>query len=226
MKKNSTLIIVAVVALAAGYLLGANFGGGDGRLTKGDINAVNTYNQLLTAPENMAFDKSMAGNEDAVGQTISTLQIMESCITDLVTLAGIVDALQVDDAEVAECSKRMAKSIAQGLKAKDQAHDALEAARQLKDGQKVDLKKALRNAEAAYAFIGSQIGISKEYVSALDKYMQGKDVAENIMIASLRDLIVSHCAVNATLTQNEAEMDYWYNFGEMVKADDMAISIE
>lgn len=226
MKKNTTLVIVAVVALAVGYLLGTNLGAGDSSLTKGDINAVNAYHQLLISPDNMAFDNSMAGNEDAVSQTISTLQIMESRITDFVTLAGIANAISVDDSDVASCTKQIEKAVKDGQKAKAQAKDALEAAIQLKAGQKADLKKAQKNAEAAFAFLGTQLTIGKQYVEAVDKYLQGKDLVENVMLASLRDLVVSHCAVNATLTQDESEMDYWCNISGKVKSEDMAISIE
>lgn len=226
MKKNTSLVIVAVVALAAGYLLGANLGAGDSNQTKGDINAVNTYNQLLTAPDYMAFNKELSDNEDAISQTISTLQIVERRIADFGTLASMMNSMSANEPDIANEVEKFIKTEKGGQRAMNQAVDALQAAMQLKAGEKVDLKKALKNAEAAFAYLDTQLEIGKEYVKAVDDYLKDKNIQEHIITATIRDLVVSHCAVNATLTQNDSEVDFWSNMNGLVKNEDMAFSIE
>lgn len=226
MKKNTSLIIVAVVALAAGYLLGAQIGSGDSSQTKGDINAVNTYHELLTAPEYMAFQKDLSDNEEAIARTITTLQIVKQRIADFGTLAGLMNTMAANEPEVAPHVAQFLKSEKNGRQALEKAVEALQAAEQLKAGEKVDLKKALKNAEAALACIDMQLSAGKDYVQAIDAYIGDKDVNEHIVSATLRDLVASHCAVNATLLQDDAEMDYWSNMEGLVKSDDMAFGLE
>lgn len=226
MKKNGTLIIVGVVALALGYVLGSYVGNADSSQTKGDINAINSYHQLLTAPEYMSFNKSMTDNEEAVERTISTLQIVEQRIMDFHTLTGLMQTMSANEPEVAPYVEQLLKSDKEGEKALKKAASALEAAQQLKSGEKVDAKKALKNAEAAMAALDTQMSVSKKYVEAVDNYLQGKDIQEHILTATLRDLIVSHCIVNATLVQNDSETDYWSNMKGLVKSDDMAFTLE
>lgn len=226
MKKNTTLIIVAVVALAVGYLLGANVGSGDSSQTKGDINAVNTYKQLLTAPEYMAFNKSMADNQDAVNHTVSTLQIVERRIADFVTIAGMMNSITVADPEISPSVAEFQKAEEEGKRAMAQAEAALQAALQLKAGQKVDMKKALKNAEAAMAYLDTQLAMGKQFVEASDAFLKDKDIKEHIMTATIRDLVVSHCAVNAALIQKDSDIDYWSNVNGIVKSEDMAFTLK
>lgn len=226
MKKNGTLIIVAVVALAAGYLLGCYTGNADSCQTKGDINAINNYHQLLTTPEYMAFNKSMSGNEEAMERTISTLQIVKQRITDFQTITTLMNTMSANEPEVAPFVEQFLKSEKEGLKALQHANQALEAAQQLNAGEKVDTKKAMKNAEAALAYLNTQMSISKQYVQAVDKYLQGKNIQEHILTATIRDLVVSHCIVNATLVQNDSETDYWSNINGLVQSEDMAFTLE
>lgn len=226
MKKNGTLIIVAVVALAAGYLLGCYTGNADSSQTKGDINAVNNYHQLLITPEYMAFNKSMTSNQEAMERTITTLQIVKQRIADFQTITGLMNTMSANEPEVAPFVEQFLKSEKDGQKALLQANQALDAAQKLNAGEKADPKKALKNAEAALAYLDTQLSISKQYVQAVDSYLHDKNIQEHILTATIRDLVVSHCIVNATLVQNDNETDYWSNMNGLVQSEDMAFTLE
>lgn len=226
MKKNGSLIIVAVVALAIGYLLGSSMGSADSSQSKGDINAVNTYHQLLISPDYMSFNKGMEGSAEVLEQTISTLQIVEHRISGFSDLAALMNTMAANEPEVAPCVEQFLKANVEGKRAMEQANDALNAAIQMKAGEKVNTKKALKNAEAAMAYLDKQMAIGKQYVETVDGYLKDKNVQEHIMTATLRDLVVSHCAVNANLVQNDSEIDYWSNMKGMVESEDMAVTLE
>lgn len=225
MKKNTSLILVAVVALAAGYALGAYLGTGDSNKTKGDINAVNTYKQILTAPEDMAFNEEMADDAEVIAQTISTLQIAKERMCNFGTMVALMKTIATDEAELAQFAETFSQDESNRQTALTQVDNALQAAQALKNGEKTDLQKAMKDAKAVFEYLAHQSAIGKTYTEAVDKFLKGKDVKAYISIASMRDLIVSHCAVNASLTQDDRAIDYWYNIDGLVQSEDMTFSI-
>lgn len=226
MKKNGLIIIVAVVAFAAGFMLGANENVADKNRTKGDINAVNTYKQLLVAPEYMAFNDEYADNAEILAQTISTLQVMEHRISDFSTLAGMMNVVMADDPEISSYATQFQKTERKGQRFMAKVDEALLAANLMKAGEKVNRSKALKSAEEAFDYMNTQLEIGKQFVEAVDDFLHGKDVKEHLMVASMRDLVASHCVVNATLVQNDSEIDYWSNLNGLVNSEDMALSLE
>lgn len=226
MKKSASLIIVAVVALAVGYLLGAHVGSGNSSQTKGDINAVNVYRQLLIAPEYLAFNEEMADNPEVLDQTISSLQIVERRIADYATLAGMMATLPVTQPETAAFVEPFLKAEAKGHDALNQAAEALQAANQLKAGKEVDSQKALEDAEGAMSHLDEQIAMGKLFVEGADQYLSDKNLKDNLLLATLRDLVASHCSLNASLTQNDSEIDYWQNIRGLLNSQDMAFTLE
>lgn len=226
MKKNTSLIIVAVVALAIGYLLGSNIGTGNNSQTKGDINALNTYNQLLISPEYMCFNKDMVNNQESIDKTIRTLQIVVQRIVDYRTLADMMDMMGSSDDTMAQYVEQFVKNEENSKAILTKAQQALQVAQRMKMGEKADTKKALKDAEAAFEYLTTQIQNGKQFIEDVDKQLKGKDVKEYIVIASVRDLVASHCAVNASLTQDEREIDYWCNLSELVERKDMTLGVE
>lgn len=224
MKKNVTPILCAVVALAVGYLLGAKFGlnGADAGQTKGDINAVNTYKQLLCDPDYMAFNDGYTNDDEAIARTISTLTIIQNRLQEFRTLAILAQSVQSSDAELSDMAGKLVLANKQSDAAYAEAEAALAAAKQLQAGQEVKLKKALQNATDAYDALGEQMKVCHAFIEQTDAFLQGKNVLDHIVLATLRDMVVSYNAVNASLTQNDLEIDYWQNFSGLLTQEQMA----
>lgn len=222
MKKNVQTILVAVVALAAGYFLGTKFGMEDinASQTKGDINAVNNYQQILTLPEDMAFTKAGAKDAEAIERTVGSLQIINARIAEYANLAKMMQTVAIADANLSTMGKELIELAAGD--AATQAAEALEAAKKLQAGEQVNLKDAGKKATAAYNALEAEMTAGKQFVEAADAFLKDKNVMDNTLVATLRDMVASHCAVNSSLTQNDAEMDYWMNLNELLTSDQMA----
>ena len=80
----------------------------------------------------------------------------------------------------------------------------------------------MQNAKIAYAAIESQIAGGKAFVASVDRFITPDNLLDNIMVATTRDMVASHCSVNATLAQNDAEIDYWSSMSVLAPEVNMA----
>lgn len=224
MKKYTTTILIAVVALAAGYFAGAKFGMGDANAaqTSGDINVVNKYQQIISEPDYMAFNEEFANDTAAIKRTIDALEIIDKRISEFGTLGHLMNTVTFTEKDMKDAAKKFIEADKQCLENRKEASLALAAARKMQSGEKVDLKKAEEQANTAYNTLDKQLKAGKEFVEKADIFLKDKKVEAHIMLATLRDMVASHCAVNASLTQNEREQDYWMNLSELLVDEQMA----
>jgi len=61
-------------------------------------------------------------------------------------------------------------------------------------------------------------------VKSIDQYLAGKNVYEHLAAALTRDKVVEYCKTNAMLSQNDAQIDYWYNTTNIFTRDEFALA--
>ena len=226
MRKNT--LLYCLVTLAIGYALGAFLGlpcGINSSAISGDVNglsACNPYNEIITSPDYMCFQKRYVHDKDAQERTIASLRIMYSRIAEFNSLYRMVSMSTADNDNVQNGLASLTDVALHNSESFDAAAQALQAALDLQNGAKVDLKKALRNAQIAYNAIESQIAGGKAFVASVDSFITKDNLLDNIMVATTRDMVASHCSVNATLAQNDAEIDYWSNMTVLAPEVNMA----
>lgn len=220
--KNKSLTY-AVLALVVGYILGSIVGipGIDKNQTCGDVNTVNTYNEILTSPDYMAFQKEYCSDSEVQARTRTTLMIINSRITEFNAAALMAESIANGNAAMAEAVKAIKATSKQNSEAAIALKEAFVALDNLENGQKVNLKKALAQAQKAYDVLDIQTKAAKAFVQAADANIDHV-TTENAILASIRDLLAGHSAVNATLVQNDAEIDYWQNINSLVHKTDVA----
>lgn len=225
MKKN--VLIYCLVTLAIGYALGAFFGYPcvDNDKLKGDVNALtayNTYNEIITSPDYMCFQKKYAQDKEAQARTVASLRIMYSRIAEFNSLYRMACMSTVDNEKLQNGLALLTDVVLHNSESFDAAAEALKAAQDMQEGKKVDMKKALQNAKIAYAAIESQIVGGKAFVASVDSFITPQNLQNNIMAATARDMVANHCSVNASLAQNDAEIDYWSNMSILAPEVNMA----
>ena len=223
MKKKIPCILGSIMMLVVGYVLGAYIGlpSVEKESTAGDVNSYNQYQQILLQPEYMSFNAQMKDNEEAQDRTIESLQIIENRVKVFASLTQFIEQTAANNAGLSKVVDNMKNVSANGTKVLPQIQSALKAAQDIKAGNKVDSKKALKNAISAFSAIESQLAAGKEFVDAVDA-MIAKDSNTDVTLATARDLLVGHCAVNAILAQNDEAIDYWYNTQELLPQSAMA----
>lgn len=61
-------------------------------------------------------------------------------------------------------------------------------------------------------------------VKSIDQYLADKNINEHLAAAITRDKIVEYCKSNAILSQNDAQIDYWYNTTNIFTNDELALA--
>lgn len=223
MKKNIPCILGGIIMLVAGYVLGAYIGlpSVEKGSTAGDVNSYNQYQQILLQPEYMSFNDQMKDNEEAQDRTIESLRIIETRVKAFASLTLFIEQTAANNASLSKAVGNLKKASANGMDALPKIQSALKAAQDIKAGNKVDAKNALKNAVNAFSAIENQLAAGKEFVEAVDAVVAEDSNTEAILVTA-RDLIVGHCTTNAALAQNDQAIDYWYNTQELLPQSDMA----
>lgn len=85
--------------------------------------------------------------------------------------------------------------------------------------------KSINKPEKAYEQLAKQGEAGKAFVDAADGYI-GQHPECRLTLGSQRDLVASFCYLNAMLTQNDAQIDYWSNTEAIVEANEMVYSLD
>ena len=225
MKKN--VYAYCLLTLAIGYALGAFLGlpCADSEKLSGDVNALPAYSanrEIITSPDYMCFQKKYARDKEAQARTVASLRVMYSRIAEFSSLYRMACMSTVDNDKLQNGLASLTDVVLHNSESFDAAAYALKAAQEMQEGKKVDMKKALRNAKVAYAAIESQIAAGKAFVASVDSFITPQNLQDNNMAATARDMVASHCSVNASLAQNDDEIDYWSNMSILAPEVNMA----
>ncbi len=94
---------------------------------------------------------------------------------------------------------------------------------QLANKQGKEIKKDVISKKMMYV-LDLQNKACDNLVKSIDQYLAGKNINEHLAAALTRDKIVEYCKSNAMLTQNDAQIDYWYNTTSIFTRDEFAIA--
>ena len=214
--------------MVIGYVAGAVIGipGVDPTVVNGDMNgvtAVNPYNDLLVSPENMCFkNRKLSKDPEAIHRTETTLNIIYSQIAEFNSLYRFASLAAKDNEHMSTAMDSLTSAAVDNGDAFSACADALEALHNLQAGKKVNLKEASVAATKAYNAINRQIAGGKTYVETADAFVSKGNLSENMIIATARDMLANLCAVDATLAQNDAEIDYWGNTSNLLPEVNLA----
>lgn len=157
--------------------------------------------------------------QNSAASSFETIDKVASQVGKFNEIATVVEALPATDFE-SEINAVIALSRDETiskelLKSTKKVQNAMEHNKSVK-GDVISVK--------TMKMLDKQLKASHALVDAIDKYLAGKDVNENLYLVLTRDMLVEFCKTNAVLCQNDSEMDYWYNTTDILSEDAFAMA--
>lgn len=226
---NSRIILSAVcgaIGIVIGYLC-ANVSFGDGN-SKGDITKVSKFNKSVVSPQAQAFQEKIMNNPEAFSKTKSSLVVLYTRMNDFNNLVCLAKESSAGIDALAPSLAEMENISILAENAKNTAIDAVSSFKAMTDGEKGsagDYETASKNLSLAFFMIGRQINVGKDFVKAVDSYLEGKSIDDNLSLAAVRDLWAGYCASQAFLDGDSEELEFWASAKQLV-TDDVVSALE
>lgn len=226
MKKYITTILVALVALAAGYAIGVKTSGCSQKSPKAKAfkfhnkadNGIGA-NDLILSPEQMSFTEENADNEDIRKKTSESIDIIACQLNQFCANASL--AASLDEPKMKKEIKAIAK-LAKDQKGYKAIVEAAFAVTLMDKGEDVDFTEAQQSMNIAIESLKKQLKAGHKFVVAADAFLEGKELAEHKQLAALRDMFVSCCSLDATICRDNAEIDFWSNIENKLQPEEIA----
>lgn len=210
--KGIKTVLFTVVALAAGYVLGAYIGWPNASLQhmSGTVGKADKFKKEVASPELKAFEEKIKNDRDFMAQTMFSLAYINSRTREFKENAEMAAEATADIEQLKEFSPKMTNLANFAGNANKAAGDALEAFNKIVEGEEnVNYEEFSNNAILSYILLDKGLTLAKDYVTAADAFLQGKDLKQYSYLAFTRDQWAEYSAQDAMMNGNKEMLSYW-----------------
>lgn len=223
-------IVIALVALAAGYVAGSFIGfpttSGNG---SGNISKVSKYNKVKISPAMSAFQEKIKNDSVEMSKAAVSLTLLTSRMEEFTLLVDMAVDATAGIAELELPVARLVDIRHTSRNAAEAGRNAIQSFNDLisdKPGQMASqYEQNSQNLSLAYLMTDRQIRYGKEFVIAVDQYLEGRNIDEFQDLAFTRDLWAKYCSGSAIINNDRLEQEYWTSKNYLLDASTMAKSV-
>jgi len=227
MKIKAKSLIAVVTALVVGYVVGCLIGYpiSNGALVSGDIAKVSKYHRTSVNPEISAFQERIQHDTAAMKSTLLSLAYLTNKMEQFSQLVTISTAASENISELNESLETLNKVKTISDNACDAGTAAINSFARLASPTPVTDNEYERNSQdftVAYLLVERQIKVAKDYVMAVDAFLQGKNAEDYMALSAAHDLWARYCTEDAKLNDDDDELAYWSSKSNLLSTEQLA----
>jgi len=217
-------IVIAAIALVAGYVAGSLIGlpttGGN---ASGNIAKVSKYNKVELTPTVSAFQEKILNDKGELSKAALSLTFLTSRMEEFSMLVDLAENATKNIQELELPVERLVDVRHTSQNAAKAGRAALESLNDLiseKPGQlAAQYEKTSQNLTLAYLMTDRQVRYGKDFVRAVDLFLKDKDANDYLDLAAARDLWAEYCKGSSIINGDSSEQEYWTSMTGILGAD-------
>lgn len=216
-KSKTSALFLLIGAFVIGFCAGAFIGlpGTGDNLASGDVSKVNSFRKSTASSTTSTLEQKLKSDTLAFNNESATVELISTRMSEFANLVDCAIKAAGDKEELSEevnALKNVRELSENALQTAKVASASLES---LSTGEKNDLAmdydQASKNLLMAFLLVDRQVQLGKQFVVAVDKYLEGKSADDAPELVRVRDLWANYCGESAWLNGDKQEVAYWEN---------------